>query len=214
MRHVARTHFAYPPNEWRAGRDPELSTLSATSGNYCRILVCGVKHHRACRGVHFLKVPRGGRHLSELQVSVETAHSPRQPSPARLVTLRFPLASDFALQFTVTSSDVHPIHAVPNWDGQKGIGCDVGFCNFTPCLDLCSYSRSTIRIGTRWDTRTALAHSSFSAPKKNSRQRRCDSQTTCIDREVQPWAKFMRVGSRLAQSRFEKAPPCMHCCQP
>ena len=55
-----------------------------------------------------------------------------------------------------------------------------GVCNFTPpCLGLCSYSRSTIRTGTRRDTRTALAHSSFSAPK-NSQQRRCDSQTTCV----------------------------------
>ena len=44
-----------------------------------------------------------------------------------------------------------------------------------PCLGVCSYSRSAVRIGTRWDTRAALAHSSFSAPK-NSQQ---GSQATC-----------------------------------
>ena len=48
-----------------------------------------------------------------------------------------------------------------------------------PCLGLCSYSRSTVRIGT-------------------IRKQRA------LDREVQSWAKFKRVGSRLVESRFEK----------
>ena len=71
-------------------------------------------------------------------------------------------------------------------DGPEEIGCDVEFAIFNPCLDLCSYSRSTVRIGTRWDTRAALAHSSFSALKKKTHNRPAAiRKQRAFDREVQ-----------------------------
>ena len=72
-----------------------------------------------------------------------------------------------------------------------------------PCLEVCSCSRSTVRIGTRWDTRAALAHSSSAHQKTHSSDAAIRKQCE-FDREVQSWAKFKRVGSRLAKSRFEK----------
>ena len=59
-------------------------------------------------------------------------------------------------------------------DGPKGIGCEVGFAILHPCLGLCSYSRSTMRIGTRWDTRTAFAHPTFIADVQY--QKYCQSE--------------------------------------
>ena len=89
--------------------------------------------------------------------------------------------------------------------GHKGLAASWSFAILHPCLGLCSCSRSTVRTGTRWDTREALAQIKFIA-SKNSQQRRCGSQATCIQQQE----------GRLAagEKSLQKAPPRMHCCQP
>ena len=86
-----------------------------------------------------------------------------------------------------------------------------------PCLGLCCYSRSTVRIGTRWDTRTALASSNFQRTKKLTATTLRFANNT--HKEVQPRAKFMSVGlagekSLRSEKAIRTAPPRMHCCQP
>ena len=97
-----------------------------------------------------------------------------------------------------------PVVAVLVWAGPEWTGLRGGLQFYTHVLGLCSYSRSTVRIGARWDTRAALAYSSFSAQKTHSsdaavRKRRA------FNREFQSCAIFKRVGSRMAKSRFSES---------
>ena len=89
--------------------------------------------------------------------------------------------------------------------GQKGLAAWWCVQLLHPCLGLCSYSRSTIRIGARW------GHQNSACAQQFQRTKKLTAATVRFANNVhfQPWAKFMRVGSRLAKSRFEKL---LHAC--
>ena len=75
------------------------------------------------------------------------------------------------------------------WDWPQAIGCEVGFAILHPCLGLCSYSKSTATTSTGWDSRAALARSSFMGQIQEGR-------------------------FTAGEKSLRKAPPRMHCCQP
>ena len=52
-----------------------------------------------------------------------------------------------------------------------------------------------------------------SAHQKNSQQRRCDSQTTCIRRRGSTMGQIHEGRLAAGEMSLRKAPPCMHCWQ-
>ena len=79
-----------------------------------------------------------------------------------------------------------------------------GVYNFTPMSGFVQL----LKINNQ--NRHEMGHQNSACAQKFQRTKKTHSSDAAIrkqrafDREVQPWAKFMRVGSRLAKSRFEK----------
>ena len=98
----------------------------------------------------------------------------------------------------------HRLH----WDGPQGIGCEVVFAILHPMSGFVQLLKVNIQNRHEMEHQNSACAQQFQRTKKLSSDAAIRKQRA-FDRKVQPWAKFMRVGSGPAKSRFEKH---LHAC--